>query len=45
VTVLSGLVVQKPKQILRVVSEGGGMRQFKPCVRKVSLRKLDSNNA
>ena len=44
VTLLSGIVVQKPKQILRVVSEGGGMRQFKPYVRKVSLRKVNSNN-
>ena len=42
VTLLSGVVVQKPKEVLRVVSEGGGMRQFKPYVRKVSLRKLNS---
>ena len=42
VTILSGVVVQKPKEVLRVVSEGGGMRQFKPYVRKVSLRKLNS---
>ncbi len=38
VTLLSGVVVQKPKEVLRVVSEGGGMRQFKPYVRKVNLR-------
>ena len=42
VALLSGVVVQKPKEVLRVVSEGGGMRQFKPYVRKVSLRKLNS---
>ena len=40
VTLLSGIVVQKPKEVLRVVSEGGGMRQFKRYVRKVSLQKL-----
>lgn len=38
VTLLSGIVVQKPKNVLRVVSEGGGMRQLKPYVRKVNLR-------
>ncbi|NQT15050.1 MAG: DUF364 domain-containing protein, partial [Planctomycetes bacterium] len=38
VTLLSGVVVQKPKEVLRVVSEGGGMQQFKPHIRKVSLR-------
>jgi len=38
VSILSGVVVQKPKEVLRVVSEGGGMRQFKRYVRKVSLR-------
>jgi len=43
VTLLSGVVVQKPKEVLRVVSEGGGMRQFKPYVRKVSLRKESSS--
>ncbi len=42
VTLLSGVVVQDPKEVLRVVSEGGGMRQFKPYVRKVSLQKLVS---
>jgi uncharacterized protein (DUF4213/DUF364 family) len=43
VTLLSGVVVEKPKDILRVVSEGGGMRQFKPYVRKVSLRMVSSS--
>ncbi|HAM36111.1 MAG TPA: hypothetical protein DEB40_14320 [Elusimicrobia bacterium] len=38
VTLLSGVVANRPKDILQVVSEGGGMRQFGPCVRKVSLR-------
>ena len=40
VTLLSGVVVHRPKDVLRVVSEGGGMRQFKPYVHKVSLRKV-----
>lgn len=39
VTLLSGVVVQEPKEVLRVVSEAGGMRQFKPYVRKVNWRK------
>jgi len=38
VTLLSGVIANGPKDILRVVSEGGGMRQFAPYVRKVSLR-------
>ena len=38
VTLLSGVVAGDPQEILRVVSEGGGMRQFKPYVRKVSFR-------
>ena len=38
VTWLSGVVVEKPWEVLRVVSEGGGMRQFGPHVRKVALR-------
>lgn len=42
VTLLSGIVVRNAKEVLRVVSEGGGMRQFKPYIRKVSLRKVDS---
>ena len=37
VTLLSGIVVQNAQEVLRVVSEGGGMRQFSPYVRKVSL--------
>lgn len=38
VTMLCGVVVQKPKLVLRAVSEGGGMRQFSPHVRKVTMR-------
>ena len=38
VTMLSGVVVKAPYEVLRVVSEGGGMRQFSPHVRKVALR-------
>jgi uncharacterized protein (DUF4213/DUF364 family) len=37
-TLLSGVVVENPGEILRVISEGGGMHLFKPYVRKVSLR-------
>jgi len=38
VTMLSGVVVKEPDGVLRVVSEGGGMRQFSPHVRKVAWR-------
>jgi uncharacterized protein (DUF4213/DUF364 family) len=38
VTLLSGLVVQEPREVLRIVSEGGGMRYFGPHIRKVCLR-------
>ena len=38
VTLLSGVVVADDEAALRVVSEGGGMRQFKPYVRKVNVR-------
>lgn len=37
VTMVSGVIVEDPKEILRVVSEGGGMRLFKPYIRKVNL--------
>ncbi len=36
VTLLSGVVADDP-EVLQVVSEGGGMREFKKHVRKVSL--------
>jgi uncharacterized protein len=38
VTMLSGLQVADPVQILQIVSEGGGTRQFGRAVRKLSLR-------
>jgi hypothetical protein len=38
VTLLSGVIVQDPEAILRIVSEGGGMQYFGPHVTKVSLR-------
>jgi len=38
VTMLSGVVVKAPPGVLQVVSEGGGMRQFSPYVRKVTVR-------
>lgn len=37
VTYLSGVVVSEPDEILRIVSEGGGMRRFKNRIRKVNL--------
>lgn len=38
VTLLSGVVVTDSDGILRVVSEGGGMRQFKGLIKKVNQR-------
>jgi len=38
VTLLSGVLVRQSDEILRVVSEGGGMRQFTPYIRKVTMR-------
>ncbi len=38
VTMLSGLQVADPMQVLKIVSEGGGTRQFGRAVRKLSLR-------
>ncbi len=37
VNMLSGVVVEQPLEIMRVVSEGGGMRQFKGSICKVNL--------
>jgi len=37
VTLLSGIVVSEADSILRIVSEGGGMRLFKPHILKVNL--------
>jgi uncharacterized protein (DUF4213/DUF364 family) len=41
VTILSGIEVVDPAQILRIVSEGGGTRQFGRAVRKLTLRIRD----
>ena len=38
ITILSGLQVVDPQQVLRVVSEAGGTRQFGRAVRKLTLR-------
>ncbi len=38
VTLLSGVIVDAPTELLRVVSEGGGMRKFKNLVTKVNVR-------
>jgi len=38
VSLLSGVVVREPREILRIVSEGGGMRYFGPHIGKVCLR-------
>jgi len=37
VTCLSGVVVSRPAEVLRIVSSAGGMRHFKNCVEKVNL--------
>ncbi len=37
VTFLSGIIVTRPLELLRIVSEGGGMPRFKENVRKVNL--------
>ena len=42
VTMLSGVVVKEPTEVLRIVSEGGGMRQFSPHVRKVTVKGINS---
>jgi uncharacterized protein (DUF4213/DUF364 family) len=38
VTVLSGIIVTQPKNILQIVSEGGGMQLFKKNIDKVNCR-------
>ena len=38
ITVLSGVVVTRPEKIIRIVSEGGGMRFFKHNIQKVNRR-------
>ena len=37
VTFLSGIIITRPQEMLRIVSEGGGVRSFKNNVRKVNL--------
>jgi len=37
VTFLSGVIITHPEEILRIVSEGGGVRLFKENVKKVNL--------
>ncbi|GAU07404.1 DUF364 domain-containing protein [Desulfoplanes formicivorans] len=38
VTVLSGIIVTQPENILQIVSEGGGMQLFKKNIHKVNCR-------
>jgi len=38
VKILSGVVVTDTEKIMRIVSEGGGMRLFKNYIRKVNVR-------
>jgi uncharacterized protein (DUF4213/DUF364 family) len=38
VSVLSGVVVTRPEDMLRIVSEGGGMRFFRHNIQKVNIR-------
>jgi uncharacterized protein len=38
VTLLSGIQVIDPQRALRIVSEGGGTRQFGGAVRKLTVR-------
>jgi len=38
VTWLSGIRIESPAKVLRVVSEGGGTRNFSPYVQKLNLR-------
>lgn len=43
VTMLSGIKVLDEKEVLRIISEGGGMRDFKNTIKKlnVMLKKID----
>jgi uncharacterized protein (DUF4213/DUF364 family) len=38
VSILSGVVVNNNEEIMRIVSEGGGMRLFKNYIRKINVR-------
>lgn len=42
VSLLSGVVVKDAPAVLRIVSEGGGMRFFKPHIRKVNLALMEA---
>jgi uncharacterized protein (DUF4213/DUF364 family) len=44
VSLISGVVVTDPEAVLRVVSEGGGMRFFKPHIRKVNFPLREMGN-
>lgn len=44
VSLISGVVVTDPEAVMQVVSEGGGMRFFKPHIRKVSLPLREMGN-
>jgi uncharacterized protein (DUF4213/DUF364 family) len=35
---LSGVIVTDPPGILQIISEGGGMRFFKPYIKKVNIK-------
>jgi uncharacterized protein (DUF4213/DUF364 family) len=39
VSCLSGVIVVKPQKILRIISEGGGMRYFRDTIKKVNIRR------
>jgi uncharacterized protein (DUF4213/DUF364 family) len=39
VSCLSGVIVVNPQEILRIVSEGGGMRDFHNAIKKVNIRR------
>jgi uncharacterized protein (DUF4213/DUF364 family) len=45
VTWLSGIRVIHPREVLRVVSEGGGTREFSPFTRKVNIRIAPDSSA
>ncbi|MCS7131890.1 MAG: DUF364 domain-containing protein, partial [Hadesarchaea archaeon] len=37
VTLLSGMVVEEPQKALKIISQGGGVRELKKVARKVTL--------
>jgi len=43
VTLLSGVIVRESREVMQILSEGGGMRYFGPNIRKVSLRVTKGN--